>query len=81
MQVVKQYLDCLNQLNYIIHTIEVNFLTQILFWIRITLLSLLQEKILHGLFPMTVENTSRTQLLPGIFSEPEQIVSPALMRT
>lgn len=37
-----------------------------------TLLSLLQEKILHGLLPVTGEDTAGTELLYGIVSETEQ---------
>lgn len=72
MQVLKQCVGSLHRLNYSTHKTEVNYMTQILSWIRITLLSLLQEKILYGLLPMTSKDTAGTELLSGIFSEAEQ---------
>lgn len=66
----------LDELNCNTHTIEVNYLTQILFWVRNALLRLFQEKC-HTDIPS--EDTAGAELLSGISLESEQFQTVKLL--
>lgn len=67
----------LDEFNYNTHNTEVNYLTQILFWVRNAQLRFFHGKKCHIDIPS--EGTAGAELLSGISSEPEQFLTLELL--
>lgn len=73
MPAMRAPVGSLDELNDNTHITEVNYLTQILVWVRNSQLRFFQGKKCHREIPS--EGTAGTELISGISSEPEQFLT------